>query len=113
MRSYLAYVLGVVALVILTSAVGFYAAENGTNPNLHSLADAFWWSIVTVTTIGYGDIYPVTALGRVVGAFLMFAGIGALGIFTASIAAYLIKFDRLDALRIRGLHDHVVICGLG
>jgi voltage-gated potassium channel Kch len=113
MRSYLAYVLGVVALVVVTAALGFYAAERGINPNVDSLGDAFWWSIVTVTTIGYGDIYPVTTLGRVVGAFLMFAGIGALGLFTAAIAAYLIKFDRLDALRVRMLRDHVVICGLG
>lgn len=113
MRSYLAYVLGVVALVVVTGALGFYAAERGLNPNVDSVGDAFWWSIVTVTTIGYGDIYPVTTLGRVVGAFLMFAGIGALGLFTAAIAAYLIKFDRLDALRVRLLRDHVVICGLG
>jgi voltage-gated potassium channel Kch len=113
MRSYLAYVLGVIALVLLTSAVGFYAAEHGVNPNVDSFGDAVWWSIVTVTTIGYGDVSPTTTLGRVVGAFLMFAGIGALGLFTAAIAAYLIKFDRLDALRVRLLNDHVVICGLG
>ncbi len=113
MRSYIVYVLGIVALVILTSATGFYAAEIGTNQNLDSYGDALWWAIVTVTTIGYGDIFPVTVAGRFVGAFLMFAGIGALGVFTASIAAYLIKFDRLDALRVRGMHRHVVICGLG
>lgn len=113
MRSYLVYVLGIVALVVLTSATGFYAAELGHNQNLHSFGDAIWWAIVTVTTIGYGDIFPVTTLGRVVGGFLMFAGIGTLGIFTAAIAAYLIKFDRLDALRIRRLSGHVVICGLG
>lgn len=113
MRSYIVYVLGIVALVILTSATGFYAAEIGTNQNLDSYGDALWWAIVTVTTIGYGDIFPVTVAGRLVGAFLMFAGIGALGVFTASIAAYLIKFDRLDALRVRGMHGHVVVCGLG
>ncbi len=113
MRSYIVYVLGIVALVILTSATGFYAAEFGTNQNLDSYGDALWWAIVTVTTIGYGDIFPVTVAGRLVGAFLMFAGIGALGVFTASIAAYLIKFDRLDALRVRGMHRHVVVCGLG
>jgi len=113
MRSYIVYVLGIVALVILTSATGFYAAEIGTNQNLDSYGDALWWAIVTVTTVGYGDIFPVTVAGRLVGALLMFAGIGALGVFTASIAAYLIKFDRLDALRVRGMHGHVVICGLG
>lgn len=113
MRSYIVYVLGIVALVILTSATGFYAAEIGTNQNLDSYGDALWWAIVTVTTVGYGDFFPVTVAGRLVGALLMFAGIGALGVFTASIAAYLIKFDRLDALRVRGMHGHVVICGLG
>jgi voltage-gated potassium channel Kch len=113
MRSYLAYVLGVVALVVLTSATGFYFAESGTNQNVDSFGDAIWWAIVTVTTIGYGDIYPVTVLGRIVGGFLMFAGIGTLGVFTAAIAAYLIKFDGLDSLRVRGLSNHVVICGLG
>ena len=114
MRSYLVYVLGIVALVVLTSAAGFYAAEIRTEPERRQLRRcASGGPIVTVTTIGYGDILPRHPLGRIVGGFLMFAGIGALGIFTASIAAYLIKFDRLDALRIRGLNGHVVICGLG
>ena len=76
MRSYIVYVLGIVALVILMSATGFYAAEIGTNQNLDSYGDALWWAIVTVTTIGYGDIFPVTVAGRLVGTFLMFAGIG-------------------------------------
>jgi voltage-gated potassium channel Kch len=114
MRSYLVYVLAVVALVILTSAAGVYLVERGHDGSLFtSFGDAVWWAIVTVTTVGYGDIYPKTAFGRIVGAFLMFSGIGALGVFTAAIAAYLIRFDRLDALRVRGLGDHVVICGLG
>ena len=113
MRSYLLYVLAVVAVVILTSATGFYFAEVGTNQNVHGFGDAVWWAIVTVTTIGYGDIYPVTVMGRVVGGFLIFAGIGILSLFTAATAAYLIKIGGLDALRARRVSDHVVICGLG
>jgi len=113
MRSYLLYVLGVVAAVVLTSATGFYFAELGTNQNLHGFGDAVWWAIVTVTTIGYGDIFPVTVLGRIVGGFLMFAGIGTLSLFTAATAAYLIRIGGLDALRVRRISDHVVICGLG
>ena len=109
MRSYIAYVLGVVAIVVLTSATGFYFAERGTNPNVDGFGDAVWWAIVTVTTIGYGDNYPVTAMGRIVGGFLMFAGIGTLSLFTAATAAYLVKFDRLDALKIRRVNGHVVI----
>ena len=113
MRSYIAYVLGVVAVVVLTSATGFYFAEIGTNQNVDGFGDAVWWAIVTVTTIGYGDIYPVTVLGRIVGGFLIFAGIGTLSLVTAATAAYLIQIGGLDALRARRISDHVVICGLG
>jgi voltage-gated potassium channel len=101
MRSYIAYVLGVVAVVVLTSATGFYFAEIGTNQNVDGFGDAVWWAIVTVTTIGYGDIYPVTVLGRIVGGFLIFAGIGTLSLVTAATAAYLIQIGGLDALRAR------------
>jgi voltage-gated potassium channel Kch len=113
MVSYLGYGFAVVALVILTGALGFHAVEVGRNPSINGLGDSLWWALVTATTIGYGDIVPATTAGRVFGGFVMFTGIGVLGIWTAAIAAYLIKFDQLDAIRIRGLRDHVVICGLG
>jgi voltage-gated potassium channel Kch len=113
MRSYLGYVLAIVAVVILTGAAGFYAVEHGRNAAVKDFGDSLWWALVTMTTVGYGDIVPTTAAGRVFGAFLMFTGIGALGISTAAIAAYLIRFDQIDAVRIRRMREHVVICGLG
>ena len=100
MRLYLAYVLAIVALVVAIGALGFYSAESGKNPAVDGLGDSLWWALVTMTTVGYGDIVPTTTGGRVFGAFLMFTGIGALGVSTAAIAAYLIRFDRLDAVRI-------------
>jgi voltage-gated potassium channel Kch len=113
MRYYFGYVLAIVALVILTGAFGFYWIEAGRNPNVQSFGDGLWWALVTMTTVGYGDIVPTTTFGRTIGAFLMFAGIGTVGVSTAAIAAYLIRLDRLDALRIHGFRDHVIVCGLG
>jgi voltage-gated potassium channel Kch len=113
MGSYLGYGLALVALVILTGALGFHSVEAGRNPAIHGLGDSLWWALVTTTTVGYGDIIPTTLAGKVFAGFLMFTGIGILGVWTAAIAAYLVKFDQLDAIRIRALRDHVVICGLG
>lgn len=81
----------VTALTVLTGSLGFFYAEQGVNPNLHSFRDSVWWAMVTVTTIGYGDIYPVTTAGRVIAAVLMFVGIGTVSLFTGMVAAGLLR----------------------
>jgi voltage-gated potassium channel len=53
----------------------FYAAENGVNQQVKSIGDGIWWAIVTLTTIGYGDIYPLTSFGRIIATILGLLGI--------------------------------------
>jgi voltage-gated potassium channel len=61
-----------------------------------SLWDGIWWAIVTVTTVGYGDLYPTTVSGRIIGIGLMFLGIGFLAVLTATVASQFVKSDRAD-----------------
>ncbi len=70
--------------------------ENAKGSNIHSYPEALWWAIVTVTTVGYGDRYPVSAGGRVVAAVLMLVGIGLIGVLTATVASVFIK-EHTDA----------------
>jgi len=70
--------------------------ENAKASNIHSYPDALWWAIVTVTTVGYGDRYPVSVGGRVVAAVLMLVGIGLIGVLTATVASVFIK-EHTDA----------------
>lgn len=66
-------------------------AERGkTGSNINSVGDALWWSVTTMTTVGYGDHYPVTTQGRLVAVGLMVGGIALIGVVTASIASWLI-----------------------
>ena len=65
--------------------------EKAKGSNIHSYPEALWWAIVTVTTVGYGDRFPVTGGGRAVAVILMLLGIGLIGVLTATVASVFIK----------------------
>ena len=79
----------IVALAIMTacSFVAFYA-ERDTNPEFASFGDAMWWGIVTLTTVGYGDIVPITPTGRLAGVALMVTGVALLGMLAGALASF-------------------------
>lgn len=85
------YVASITAVVILSAAVGFFSAEFGINPQVHNFFDAVWWAVVTGATVGYGDIYPITWEGRVIGMLLMFFGIGLVGTVAGLAGSYFLE----------------------
>lgn len=84
------FALSLAGFTWLTSAAGFLLAESDRD---HSIADALWWSLSTITTVGYGDIYPTTPVGRLVGAFTMLTGISTFALVTAKLAEFLVRPD--------------------
>jgi voltage-gated potassium channel len=86
----LAYVVIVTFGIVLIGAFGIMAFED----NMQTFGDALWWSLVTTTTVGYGDISPESSGGRVLAGLLMIVGIGFLGMVTGSVATYFV--DRLS-----------------
>lgn len=90
-EAYLLYLCTLVGVVVLSGALGFHYFEAEVNPNVHGLWDSFWWTISTVTTVGYGDIYPVTTGGRILAIFLMLGGVATVSAVTAAIAATLVE----------------------
>lgn len=78
------------AVIMFGGADLFHAFEYGINENVHSFFDSIWWAMVTITTVGYGDIAPVTTGGRIVSMILMMLGIGFLGLTTGLVARALV-----------------------
>lgn len=76
----------VILVVEVAGATIFYVENGREGANIASGSDAIWWSLVTITTVGYGDRYPVSNAGRIIGAFLLFAGIGLFSVLTGFIA---------------------------
>jgi voltage-gated potassium channel len=80
--------------VMVICSAALYVAERGVNDAITSPLDAIWWGVVTLTTVGYGDLYPVTAEGRIAASVLMLLGIGLFGAITATITSYLVATQR-------------------
>ena len=107
-RENLFRLMGVIVVLILAGAGGLTWFEED-----RPFPDAVWWAIVTLTTVGFGDIAPVSIGGRLIGVVLMFFGIGVLGTFTATIAGVFVE-KRMQKERGMGTSDldrHIILCG--
>lgn len=82
---------------VFTGTIAIYFIERGKT--IDSFLDALWWSFVTTTTVGYGDISPSTGLGRMVAVILMLVGIGFIGMLTGTIATYFITPKKAPLLQ--------------
>jgi voltage-gated potassium channel len=80
----------IAVLMVIFSAIAILQVEDDPNSNIKTAEDAIWWAYVTITTVGYGDKYPVTTEGRIIAAFLMTTGVGLFGTFTGFLASWFV-----------------------
>lgn len=85
-------------LLIIFSAIAILEVETSPDSNIRTAEDAIWWTYTTITTVGYGDKYPVTTAGRGLAMILMTFGVGFFGTFTAYVASIFVreKSSRVD-----------------
>jgi voltage-gated potassium channel len=77
----------VTSLIIIFGGTAVYLVEQGhQGANISNLSDAFWWAVVTISTVGYGDYYPVTEAGRLIGILVMLSGIGVFVLLVSTLA---------------------------
>ncbi|MDD5641669.1 MAG: potassium channel family protein [Syntrophales bacterium] len=111
-RERVSYLLGAVALVILLGGLGFSLFESG-GPWVDRFGNGIWWALVTLTTVGYGDVVPKSLGGRLVGMGLMLGGVLTLSLLTATVASVFIsrKFRRERGLEAIKSVNHIMILG--
>ena len=86
----------VAILMVIFSSIAILQVERAPNSNIKTAEDAIWWAWVTVTTVGYGDRYPVTTEGRIIASFLMTVGVGLFGTFTGFIASWFLENKKAE-----------------
>ncbi len=90
-QTHILYVITIWAIIVFCGTLAFYGFEHALNVHVQNLFDSLWYVMATITTVGYGDIYPITTGGRIVGMILMLVGIGTSGVLTALVASFFVK----------------------
>lgn len=107
-------VLGLFAVWIACSYAVLLMEQNAPNAQIDTFGKALWWGVVTFMTVGYGDLTPVTPMGRATAVILMLSGVVAIGIVTAKISAYFLRQILLEgrgAVDRSKVKNHLIICG--
>ena len=104
----------IIFLVLTVIMLVIFISEQETNSKINTLFDAFWYTLVTITTVGYGDITPESVLGRVAAMVLLIAGVAIFGALSGKFASFL--FDRQQKrdkglLNMAKMKNHFLICG--
>lgn len=81
----------ITTIIYFYGTLGIYNFEEGINKNISTFGDTMWMAFTTLTTVGYGDCYPITPGGRILCALLVLTGMGLFSLFTAEFAAYILK----------------------
>jgi voltage-gated potassium channel len=107
----------VIFFIILVSTIGsylFYRIEIvAKNPYLQNFGEALWWVMVSITTVGYGDIVPVTPFGRILAVFIIFTGVALFSMFTALVSSVFVtqKLKEERGLKQISERNHIILCG--
>ena len=103
----------IISALIFASAIAIFLIESKGNNSISSFMDSVWWSIVTITTVGYGDVVPKTSSGRIVGIFLIFIGFTLFSLFTGIITTVMVEDKLRGAKGLKQIkkRNHIVICG--
>jgi len=112
-RNLLITILLFIFIISLSGATVFYLIELQSNPALKSFGQAVWWVLVSITTVGYGDIVPVTSAGKFLGVILIFTGVALVSMFTATVSSIFVaqKLKEERGLKQISQTDHIILCG--
>lgn len=95
----------IIFIIMLAASLGMYSVEHVDNPGFENAFSGMWWSVSALLTVGYGDIYPITVIGKIMGILIAFAGVGLVAIPTGIISAGFVEQYRLNSYADKQHHD--------
>jgi voltage-gated potassium channel Kch len=108
------FAFAVLGVETILGGISLFLVERPANPELNTLGDGLWWALVTITTVGFGDITPVTTVGRLIGGVMMVGGLFTLALFAGIVSHSLLHAVlsiREEQFRMSGYVNHIVVCG--